>query len=89
MPPTSGLPLHTWRGYRPVLTAFVLLAAIRRLHPRDVGIGSMLQMLGSRWAREALVRGDDPREIVRRWDAENAEWNLVRDRYRLYPTGEE
>jgi uncharacterized protein YbbC (DUF1343 family) len=71
--------------YRPVLTALVLLAEIRRLHPRDVGIGSMLQMLGSRWAREALVRGDDPRLIVRRWEEENAAWAAVRERYRLYP----
>jgi uncharacterized protein YbbC (DUF1343 family) len=74
--------------YRPVLTAFVLLAEIRRLHPRDVGIGSMLQMLGSRWAREALVRGDDPREIYRRWEEENREWGTIRDRYRIYPAGE-
>jgi uncharacterized protein YbbC (DUF1343 family) len=72
-------------AYQPVLTAIVLLAEIRRLHPRDVGIGSMLQMLGSRWAREALVRGDDPRDIYRRWEEENREWSAVRDRYRLYP----
>jgi uncharacterized protein YbbC (DUF1343 family) len=71
--------------YRPVLTALVLLAEIRRLHPRDVGIGSMLQMLGSRWARESLVRGDDPRDIMRRWEAENAEWSAIQRRYRLYP----
>jgi uncharacterized protein YbbC (DUF1343 family) len=74
-------------AYLPVLTAFVLLAEIRRLHPRDVGIGSMLQMLGSQWARDALVRGDDPRSIWERWEQENREWMLVRDRYRLYPTG--
>jgi uncharacterized protein YbbC (DUF1343 family) len=72
-------------AYRPVLTALVFLAEIRRLHPRDVGIGSMLQILGSRWAREALVRGDDPRDIVRRWDEELAEWSAIRERYRLYP----
>jgi len=75
-------------AYRPVLTAIVLLAEIRRLHPRDVGIGSMLQMLGSRWAREALVRGDDPRDIYRHWEAENREWTRIRDRYRLYPAAE-
>jgi uncharacterized protein YbbC (DUF1343 family) len=74
-------------AYQPVLTALVLLAEIRRLHPRDVGIGSMLQMLGSRWAREALVRGDDPRQIWQRWEEENREWKQVRERYRLYPTG--
>jgi uncharacterized protein YbbC (DUF1343 family) len=90
--PFRGQPVRAVRlritdrdEYRPVLTALVLLAEIRRLHPRDVGIGSMLQMLGSRWAREALVRGDDPRAIVRRWEEENAAWMVVRNRYRLYP----
>jgi uncharacterized protein YbbC (DUF1343 family) len=82
------LRLTDREAYQPVLTALVLLAEIRRLHPRDVGIGSMLQMLGSRWAREALVRGDDPREIWRRWEEENREWNAIRERYRLYPAGE-
>ncbi len=48
----------------------------------------MLQMLGSRWAREALVRGDDPREIYRRWEEENREWSAIREKYRLYPAGE-
>jgi uncharacterized protein YbbC (DUF1343 family) len=79
------LHLTDREAYLPVLTALVLLSEIHRLHPRDVGIGSMLQMLGSRWAREALVRGDDPREIHARWNEENARWAEVRERYRLYP----
>jgi uncharacterized protein YbbC (DUF1343 family) len=71
--------------FKPVLTALVFLVEIHRMHPRDLGMGPMLQMLGSRWAPEAVRRHDDPRDIYRRWEAENAEWNRVREKYRLYP----
>lgn len=71
--------------FKPVLTALVFLVEIHRMHPRDLGMGPMLQMLGSRWAPEAVRRHDDPRDINRRWEAENAEWNRVREKYRLYP----
>jgi uncharacterized protein YbbC (DUF1343 family) len=71
--------------FKPVLTALVFLVEIHRMHPQNLGMGPMLQMLGSRWAPEAVRRHDDPREIYRRWEAENAEWNRVREKYRLYP----
>ena len=74
-------------AFKPVLTALVFLVEIQRMHPRNLGMGSMLQMLGSHWAPEAVRRGDDPREINRRWEAELAEWAGVRERYRLYPGG--
>jgi hypothetical protein len=42
-------------------------------------------MLGSHWARAAFDRGDDPREIDRRWQRELAEWDRTeRQPYRLY-----
>ncbi len=74
-------------AYKPVLTALVFLVEVQRMHPQNLGMGSMLQMLGSRWAPEAVRRGDDPREINRRWEAELAEWASVRERYRLYAGG--
>lgn len=73
-------------AYQPVLTALVFLSEIQKMHPRNLGMGPMLQMLGSRWAPEAVRRGDDPRDIVRRWEAENREWDQVRRRYLLYPS---
>lgn len=72
-------------AYQPVLTALVFLSEIQRMHPRQLGMGSMLQMLGSRWAPAAVRAGTDPREIYRRWEAENAEWERVAARYELYP----
>ena len=72
-------------AYQPVLTALVFLSEIQKMHPRNLGMGPMLQMLGSRWAPEAVRRGDDPRDIFRRWEAENAAWKERVEKYRLYP----
>ena len=72
-------------AYQPVLTALVFLSEIYRMHPQQVGMGNMLQMLGSRWAPAAVRAGTDPREIFRRWEEENAAWEKVAARYTLYP----
>ncbi|HEX2189202.1 MAG TPA: DUF1343 domain-containing protein [Longimicrobiaceae bacterium] len=72
-------------AYQPVLVALVFLSEIYRMHPQQLGMGSMLQMLGSRWAPAAVKAGTDPREIYRRWERENASWEQVAARYSLYP----
>jgi uncharacterized protein YbbC (DUF1343 family) len=73
-------------AYQPVWLTLLLMHEIRRLHPNQFRITNegFTQMMGSRWARQAFERGDDPREIWRRWEAELAEWRPVRDRYRMY-----
>ena len=73
--------------YRPVWLALVLLIEIRRQHPAEFRItnNGMTQMLGSHWARDAVDRGEDPREIWRRWEAELQQWESVRRKYQLYP----
>jgi uncharacterized protein YbbC (DUF1343 family) len=76
--------------FRPPYTALVLLTEIRRVHPDSFKVGDppgMTQMLGSRWAYDAFLRGTDPREIDRRWQAEVRAWMAKRDRYRMYPRG--
>lgn len=74
-------------AYPPVRTAIVLLSEIRRAHPAEFRITNdgFTQMLGSRWAREAFERGENPDSIWRRWEEELAGWDEVRERYRLYP----
>ncbi|HEX8392774.1 MAG TPA: DUF1343 domain-containing protein [Longimicrobium sp.] len=72
-------------AFKPVLTGLVFLSEIQKMNPRQLGMGPMLQMLGSRWAPAAVRAGQDPREINARWERENAEWNTVRARYSLYP----
>jgi len=72
--------------YRPVWMTLAMMTEIRRQHPNDFRITNdgMTQMLGSRWARQAVDRGDDPHEIWRRWEAELEQWAAVRERYSLY-----
>ncbi len=74
-------------AFQPVWMTLVLLSEIRRQHPQEFRVTNdgMTQMLGSQWAREAFDRGEDPRAIWRRWEAELEDWRAVRDRYRLYP----
>ena len=92
--PFRGQPVRALRitvtdreTFRPGYTSLVLLSEIRRMHPADFKITNegYTQMLGSRWARAAFDRGEDPRVIQRRWDDENRAWMQKRDKYRLYP----
>jgi uncharacterized protein YbbC (DUF1343 family) len=71
-------------AFQPVLTGLVFLSEIQRMHPRNLGMGRMHQMLGSEWAPDAVRRGDDPRAIMRRWEAENEAWVRSTARYHLY-----
>ncbi|HSJ13843.1 MAG TPA: DUF1343 domain-containing protein [Longimicrobiales bacterium] len=72
--------------YQPVWTALVLLVEIRRQHPDQFRIlnAGMTQMLGSREARAAVDRGDNPHAIRQRWQDELDAWMPVRERYLLY-----
>ncbi|MDB4950511.1 MAG: hypothetical protein JWM27_3160 [Gemmatimonadetes bacterium] len=75
-------------AFRPPYAALVLLTEIRRASPDSFKIGDppgFTQMLGSRWAYDAFLRGTDPREIDRRWQQELRAWMPVRAKYRIYP----
>ncbi|HEX2203323.1 MAG TPA: DUF1343 domain-containing protein [Longimicrobium sp.] len=73
--------------FDPPFLALALLSEIKKRHPAEFKITNegFTQMLGSKWARAAFDRGDDPREIARRWEQELAAWMPIRDRYRIYP----
>jgi uncharacterized protein YbbC (DUF1343 family) len=83
---TLRLEVTDRQAFRPVYTTLVLLTEAKRQAPDRFRIlnAGFTQMIGSRWAREAFDRGDDPREIDRRWQQELTAWKTVRDRYRLY-----
>jgi uncharacterized protein YbbC (DUF1343 family) len=72
--------------FKPVWLTLALMIEIRRQHPNEFQItnNGMTQMLGSRWAREAVDRGDDPQSIWRRWESELAAWAPIRRKYELY-----
>jgi uncharacterized protein YbbC (DUF1343 family) len=72
--------------YQPVWMALALLSEIHRLQPNELKIEQkgMSQMLGSTWSYDALMRGDDPRTIWARWQADIAAWETMRAKYALY-----
>ncbi|HEY7766912.1 DUF1343 domain-containing protein [Longimicrobium sp.] len=84
---TLRLDITDRNTYRPAYTALVLLTEAKKQNPGQFRVMNtgFTQMIGSHWARAAFDRGDDPREIDRRWQRELAEWNKVRERYRIYP----
>ncbi|MDR0786359.1 MAG: DUF1343 domain-containing protein [Gemmatimonadota bacterium] len=71
----------------PVWFSLALLTEVRKQHPKEFQISNegFTQMLGSRWARAAFDRGDDPRTIYDRWEAQNRSWEGLVAKYRLYP----
>ncbi|HYW11497.1 MAG TPA: DUF1343 domain-containing protein [Longimicrobium sp.] len=73
--------------FRPAYTTLVLLTEAKKQNPARFRVMNegFTQMIGSRWARAAFDRGDDPREIDRRWTQERTAWNAVRERHRIYP----
>ncbi len=84
---TLRLEVTDRRVYRPAYTALVILSEAKKQNPGQFRVmnAGFTQMIGSFWAREAFDRGDDPREIDRRWRRELTEWSAVRERYRIYP----
>ena len=84
---TLRLDVTDRRAFRPVYTTLVLLTEAKRQAPDRFRIlnAGFTQMIGSRWAREAFDRGEDPRQIQRRWDEELREWMTKRERHRIYP----
>jgi uncharacterized protein YbbC (DUF1343 family) len=73
----------------PAFTSLALLTEIKRMYPSQFRITNegFTQMLGSKWARAAFDRGEDPRVINQRWQQELAAWMPIREKYRLYPKG--
>jgi uncharacterized protein YbbC (DUF1343 family) len=85
---TLRLDVTDRRLFRPAYTALVLLTEAKKQNPAQFRVmnAGFTQMIGSHWARAAFDRGDDPREIDRRWQRELAQWNATeRERYRIYP----
>ncbi len=75
-------------AFRPVYTTLVLLSEAKKQAPQRFRIQNtgFTQMIGSRWAREAFDRGENPRVIQQRWDQEMQQWLQQTRQYRLYRT---
>jgi uncharacterized protein YbbC (DUF1343 family)/CubicO group peptidase (beta-lactamase class C family) len=61
-----------------------LAVALSHLYPGTFDLGNTLGMIGSREVVRAIKRGDDPREIRRRWQPELSAFLQKRQKYLLY-----
>ncbi|MGO9621285.1 MAG: serine hydrolase [Desulfobaccales bacterium] len=61
-----------------------IASALYRLYPGKFQLDQTLSMVGSRQVLQALKRGDDPREIQRRWQPGLAAFSRRRAQYLLY-----
>jgi len=81
-----GISVTERSAFRPVWLSLVMLTEVKRMHPNQFQITNegFTQMMGSRWAREAFDRGDDPSTIWATWEAQLLDWAVLVERYRLY-----
>jgi len=72
--------------YDPTLTAAVLLATIRRIHPDSLGFraSGFDRLAGGPTLLEAILAGRDPFEIVSGWTSQREEWLIHRRPALLY-----
>ncbi len=85
--PGIRLVLTDARVYDPTLTAVVLLATIRRIHPDSLRIhpAGFDRLAGGSSLREAILAGRDPFAIVKEWGPARAAWLAHRGPVLLYP----
>ena len=90
----AGVQLHvTDRAtFLPVRTGIAVLKALHDQHPKDFAFLSgdppfFDRLAGVPWLREAITRGDTLQAIEARWQRPLADFNRVRQRYLVYPSG--
>lgn len=64
-----------------------IASALHRLHPGIFKLRATLGMIGARSVLDAIDHGEEPREIVRRWQAELRAFDARRERFLLYREG--
>lgn len=61
-----------------------LAAALRTLYPKDYKIDKMIDLLANQAVFDALLRGDDPRQIAAGWSDDLGQFLPARSKYLLY-----
>ncbi len=61
-----------------------LASALHRLAPSRFTLEATVGMIGARSVVDAIAKGDDPRDIVARWQTALARFRTVRERFLLY-----
>lgn len=61
-----------------------LISALWKLYPKEFQVGKTLRLLGSKRTLERIRAGNDPKDIVKGWQAELEAFRKRRARYLLY-----
>ena len=72
-------------GFSSLRLGLELAAALQKLYPGRIDLEANFRLIGSRAVIEALRRGEDPRSVEPRLQAELREFLEKRSRYLLYP----
>jgi uncharacterized protein YbbC (DUF1343 family) len=59
-----------------------------RLYPDNYRLEEEENLLGSEMVLSQILAGEDPADIVKAWQADETEWQQLRQRYLLYPNPE-
>ena len=69
---------------RPVRVGLEIAAMLHRMYGSTFELDAAERLFGSREGLTGIRRGDDPADIAASWEAGEARWRLLRNRYLLY-----
>jgi hypothetical protein len=62
-----------------------IAALLYRRYPDNYRLEEEENLLGSETVLSQILAGEDPADIVKAWQADETEWQQLRQRYLLYP----
>ncbi|MGD8443977.1 MAG: DUF1343 domain-containing protein [Desulfobacterales bacterium] len=75
------------RSLHPVRLGLEIAVLLYRLYPNNYRLEEE-NLLGSEMVLSQILAGEDPADIVKAWQADETEWQQLRQRYLLYPNPE-
>jgi uncharacterized protein YbbC (DUF1343 family)/CubicO group peptidase (beta-lactamase class C family) len=69
---------------RPVRVGLEIAAALSKMYRAQYKIEASDRLVGSRNTITRMLNGDEPAEVARSWEADEAKWRLLRAKYLLY-----
>jgi len=70
--------------FDPTELGIEILSALHRLFPMSFQIDKTLDIIGARWILRAIKNGEDPDNIVQKWQDSLKEFLAIRSKYLLY-----
>ena len=72
------------QAFDPTALGIEILSALYRLFPKNFQIDKTLDIIGTRWILQAIKKGEEPDNIVQKWQDSLKEFLNVRSKYLLY-----